>query len=254
MIALRLNTRKGWPYVISWGHRISGIFLTIYLWLHFYTLTLLETPALYDARMSLFQSFPYSSLEWLLSIPVIFHALNGGRLILYESFGFRKDTAIIRLVVVFSVVYVGFLGFLTVFSMPVMNAVSFWIPVLLCCVLMAGVCAVRICRTKIGTTWKLQRITAALLLILVPAHLLFMHLHPDMAHFAQIVIDRLQIDFMKLLGVVFITGILYHAGYGLISILNDYLSSKWLRNGLSVVIVLLAANLIYIGVSFLFFQ
>ncbi len=255
MIPLRLYTgQKGWPYLFSWGHRISGIFLTIYLWFHIYTLRLLETPVLYETRMSLFKSFPYSSLEWLLSIPVIFHALNGGRLILYESFGLRKDTAIMRLVVAFSVVYVGFLGFLTVFSLPVVNAISFWIPVLFCCVLMAGFCAVRIYPTKIGMTWKLQRITAALLLFLVPAHLLFMHLHPDMAHSANRVIDRLQIDFIKLLGFVFMSGILYHGAHGLISIINDHLSSRLLRNSLSIIIVLLATNLAYMGIKLLLFR
>ena len=82
---------RGWPFVITWIHRISGMLMVIYIWLHIYTLSFLAEPDAYDSKMKLFGSFAFSFLEWLLAVPVIFHALNGGRLIMYEIFGSRND-------------------------------------------------------------------------------------------------------------------------------------------------------------------
>ena len=71
---------RGWPFIIAWIHRISGILLALYFCVHIYTLSFLATPAVYDAKMKFFGDFFLSFLEWLLAVPVIFHALNGGRL------------------------------------------------------------------------------------------------------------------------------------------------------------------------------
>lgn len=53
-------------------------------------------PEIYDARMKLLRLPLFVLLEWLLAVPVIFHALNGGRLMLYEIFGNRKDALVLR--------------------------------------------------------------------------------------------------------------------------------------------------------------
>lgn len=70
---------RGWPYVIAWCHRIAGFILVAYMWFHTYTLLSLSSPPLYDATMKVYGSFLFTLLEWALAIPVIFHALNGGR-------------------------------------------------------------------------------------------------------------------------------------------------------------------------------
>ena len=66
MVSFYAQTR-GWPFVIAWLHRISGILMVLYIWFHIYTLSFLATPDAYDAQMKLFGSFPFSLLEWLLA-------------------------------------------------------------------------------------------------------------------------------------------------------------------------------------------
>jgi succinate dehydrogenase hydrophobic anchor subunit len=74
--------------------------------------------------------------------------------------------------------------------------------------------------------WKLQRITGGFLLIMIPAHMLFMHLNPTVAHQAGVVIIRMQNVFIKLVDLSLVLCVLYHAGYGLYSITKDYFSHK----------------------------
>ena len=56
LISRYVKTR-GWPYLIAWCHRVTGILLVIYVCLHVYTLSLLETPLADDDEL-LF-------LEWM---------------------------------------------------------------------------------------------------------------------------------------------------------------------------------------------
>ena len=125
---------RGWPFVLAWGHRVAGILLVLYVWFHIYTLTLVQTPDLYDAKMKIFRLFIFVWLEWALAVPVIFHALNGGRLILYESFGNRNELSSIRWLLSLSVVYVLLVGFLMALGSQTVSPVFFWL-----CMLIAGV-------------------------------------------------------------------------------------------------------------------
>ncbi len=70
---------RGEAFVLSWFHRIAGIALVIFLWGHL--MTSFTTPALFSSRAGLIA----------LSMILIYHALNGGRLILYEIFGLRAE-------------------------------------------------------------------------------------------------------------------------------------------------------------------
>jgi len=60
--------------------------------------------------MKIFRLSLFSHLEWALAMPVIFHALNGGRLILYEAFGYRNDESMIRWASGLSTIYALLLG------------------------------------------------------------------------------------------------------------------------------------------------
>ena len=42
---------RGWPFVIAWIHRISGMFMVLYVLLHIYTLSFLAVADTYDAKM-----------------------------------------------------------------------------------------------------------------------------------------------------------------------------------------------------------
>ena len=54
-VAFYAKTR-GWEFILSWSHRITGLLLVLYLWFHLITLSTLSTPGEYDAKMALFSS------------------------------------------------------------------------------------------------------------------------------------------------------------------------------------------------------
>ena len=76
------------------------------MFFHIYTLAALYEPAAFASKMKVVDNFIFTFFEWALAVPVIFHALNGTRLILYEAFRIRKDAIMIRWVFVLSTVYV----------------------------------------------------------------------------------------------------------------------------------------------------
>jgi succinate dehydrogenase / fumarate reductase cytochrome b subunit len=232
---------RGWPFVIAWLHRISGMLMVLYIWVHIYTLSFLAAPDAYDAKMKLFGFFPFSFLEWLLAGPIIFHALNGGRLILYEIFGSRNDESMIRWVLGLSATYFLLLGLLMVMGNQTVSPIFFWLIIFIIGFLPGYVVASRIRNMAGSNTWKLQRISGAYLIVMIPAHLLFMHLQPAVGHEAAVVIARMQNVFIKFIDLTLVVAGLYHAGYGLTAIIRDYLKSGLLQTGLTGLVVLIMA-------------
>ena len=72
---------KGWPFILSWCHRVAGSIVVGYLWFHILSLESLYTPQVFAEKMAFYNLFVFRLLEWMLAVPVIFHAFNGGRLI-----------------------------------------------------------------------------------------------------------------------------------------------------------------------------
>jgi succinate dehydrogenase / fumarate reductase, cytochrome b subunit len=72
----------------SWAwiyHRISGIVLIGYLFLHIYSVSpLAQGRAAFDSKMTSFSSPIFMVLEWLLLAFVLFHSLNGVRIVLVD--------------------------------------------------------------------------------------------------------------------------------------------------------------------------
>ena len=238
---------KGWPYVIAWCHRIAGFILVAYMWFHTYTLLSLSSPPLYDATMKVYGSFLFTLLEWALAIPVIFHALNGGRLILYEGFGMRNDESMIRWLLGLCVVYMALLGALMLIGTQSVSAVFYWLSMLIAALTLAYGVASKFWTTQHSLLWKLQRITGAFLLVMVPAHLLFMHLNPSVAKEANIVIIRMQNWFIKFVDLGLLVVVFYHAGYGLMSVVRDYISFRVVRMGLTALVILVMVIFAWVG-------
>jgi succinate dehydrogenase hydrophobic anchor subunit len=229
---------RGWPFVIAWCHRIAGLLLVAYLWFHIYTLLSLSSPPRYDATMKFYGFFLFRILEWALAIPVIFHALNGGRLILYESFERRDDESMIRWFLWISILYAALLAAFMLIGNQGVSAVFFWLTMTVAGLILAYGVASKLWGIQHSALWKLQRITGAYLLILIPAHMLFMHLNYAMAHDVDTVVMRMKNCFIKGVDISLIVVLLYHAGYGLVSFIGDYLESRTLRMGLAAVIIL----------------
>lgn len=239
---------RGWPFVIAWIHRISGLLMLLYIGIHIYTLSFLATPDAYDAQMKLFGFFPFPILEWLLAAPVIFHALNGGRLILYEIFGIRNDESMIGWVLGLSATYFSLLGLLMIMGNQSVSPIFFWLSIFIVGILTGYLVVSKIWNIAGSFAWKLQRITGAYLFVMIPAHLLFMHLQPAIGHEAGIVIARMQNGFIKFIDLTLVVGVLYHAGYGLTAIIRDYLSSRLLQTSLAYLIFLVMAVFAWISI------
>jgi len=225
-VSLRIQAKmKGWAFLAAWAHRISGIVLVLYVWFHLLTLSALSDAARFDAYMKVFGSPPFVFLEWLLAVPVIYHALNGARLIIYELFQNRQDEILLKWNIGLGGLYTLLLGLFMVMGNQNISAPFFWVYTAA-----ASGCATYIMISKLRISgasifWKLQRISAGFLLLMAPAHMLFMHLNPSTGHDAQIIIARMGNPFIKLVDLALLAAVLYHGAYGLYTIARDYLSS-----------------------------
>jgi succinate dehydrogenase hydrophobic anchor subunit len=234
---------RGWPYIIAWLHRFTGIGLTFILIIHIYTLSSLQTPDGYNIRMKIIASPLCFFLAWVSSLVVGFHALNGGRLILYEIFGRRSDEGMIRWIFGLSAAYAAMVGLMMIVKNQHVSAFFFWLVAFFSGAVAAYVVASRIWKKRHSLLWKLQRISGAFLFITVPAYLLFAYLNPGEAAGTQGAIVRMQNLFTRLVVLTLATGALYHTGYGLFSIAADYAPSPTARTGMTAIVVVLIAVL-----------
>ncbi len=234
---------RGWHYVISWLQRFTGIGLIVILIVHMYILSSLQTPDVDPAKMNVIVSPIFLFLAWASSLVVSFHALNGGRLILYELFGRRDDADMIRWILGLSAVYAAMVGLMMVMNNQRVSPFFFWLMAFSLGAIAAYVVAFRLWNKRHSVLWKLQRISGAFLFITVPAYLLFSYLNPGEADGAQEAIAWMQNVFTRLVFLTVATWVLYHAGYGLFSIAADYASSGITRAGMTALIIVIIAVL-----------
>jgi succinate dehydrogenase hydrophobic membrane anchor protein len=238
---------RGVAFLVAWGHRAAGAALAVYVVAHILTLSALREPERFARLMQTYRSWPFVLAEWALALPVIFHALNGGRLILFESFGIRRDDDLIRWAVAGSALYVAPLTIAMLLGDQAVSAGVFWLYTALAAALVTAVAAGPIRRSGPGFGWKLQRATGAWLLLMVPAHMLFMHLNPAVGHDTQVILARMSHPLMKLVDLTLLWGVLIHGGYGVWSIAGDYLPRGPLRAVLGAVLLLVAGCLAWVG-------
>jgi len=239
---------RGWPFLISWGHRLAGLTLVGYIFAHIYTLSLLFTPATFDADMRLLHNPVFSFLEWALAIPLIFHSLNGGRLILYELFHVREDEMVIRWMVILGLIYILIVGFFFVGQRPQVSVNIFW-PITVAISLIAFLVVFnKIWRTGNSIPWKLQRISGAFMIPMLLGHMLFMHMNYLTGHDSKTILLRMQNPLIKGVDFVFITFLLFHAGYGIISIIADYIRPGTLLKSLTCLVIIVMAISAYFGI------
>jgi succinate dehydrogenase / fumarate reductase cytochrome b subunit len=65
-------------------HRLTGVMLIAYLLIHIVALTGLQNPITWHEKMILFTSPVFLLFEYLLFLPILFHSLNGIRLVIVE--------------------------------------------------------------------------------------------------------------------------------------------------------------------------
>jgi succinate dehydrogenase hydrophobic anchor subunit len=239
---------RGWSFLISWGHRLAGLTLVGYMFAHIYTLSLLFCPATFDADMRFLDHFVFSFLEWCVAIPVIFHSLNGGRLILYELFHVRAEETVLRFMVMLGLVYVFIVGFFFIEETQQVSAGLFWSITVAVSLIAFLIVLFKIWMTGNSILWKLQRITGSFMFPMLIGHMLFMHMNYLAGHDSKTILLRMQSPFIKGMDSVFIIFLLFHAGYGLFSIIADYMKPGPVLKSLTLLVIIAMALSAYFGI------
>lgn len=217
-----IRIAKGDGYLFAWAHRISGLLLLVYVMLHINTLASLSDPEAFTRRAQMFSGPGALLLEWLLAVPVIFHSLNGGRLLVYELFTTRYDKLLMPWVLYLSALYMAILGYLMVRGDQFVSAHFFWLAVLICSLLVVYAVFKKVRQTKEPLIWKLQRLSGALLFVMVPAHMVFMHLNHQNGREVEIISERIGHPLIIGIDLLLLTCVLFHGGYGLLGVFKDY--------------------------------
>jgi len=104
------NKNMGMP--AFWVHRISGILLTIFLFLHIWTLSaVFRGKDAYDYAISKFDTQFGYIFQYILLLTVAFHLLNGIRIAIIDFSGLtrsQKQMLRISLFILFIIAVVGF--------------------------------------------------------------------------------------------------------------------------------------------------
>ncbi len=252
-ILSRYAKTRGWYYVIGWLHRMAGVGLVIALMVHICTLSSWQASNGDHTGMNIPTRPIFVLMAWILSLLVGFHALNGGRLILYELFGRRSDEAMVRWTFGLSAAYAVIAGLLIIVKNQSVSAFFFWLMTFFAGAVTAFVVDSRTAKGRHSLFWKLQRISGAFLFITIPAYLLFSVLNPGIADGAQTVVMRLQNAFVRVVTLAIAISVLYHAGYGLFSIAADYISSRTLRTSVTALIAAVIAALAVLAFRLILF-
>jgi succinate dehydrogenase hydrophobic membrane anchor protein len=199
--------------------------------------------------MALFSSPLIVFFEWLLAIPVIFHAVNGGRLMLFEIYGYRDDTAMIRWLFVVSGAYVCLLAVFMLLGNQSASPIFFWLTVFITAVIGGYAFLARIWRLGHSQFWKFQRASGVFLLAMIPAHFLFMHLNPAVGKDSAVIIARMQNVFIKIVDFSMVLAVVYHGGYGLFSVGKDYITSRPLQILMTLLITVVMVLSAWIGLK-----
>jgi len=108
-----------WAWIL---HRLSGIALIGYLFLHIYSVSpLSQGRDAFNAKMQAFSSPLYMLLEWFLFAFVVFHSLNGIRIVLVDwSDGSKNHKILYRYSIVIGIIMFFAMGYV-MFSHEISN-------------------------------------------------------------------------------------------------------------------------------------
>jgi succinate dehydrogenase hydrophobic anchor subunit len=244
---------RGWHFIIAWFHRVTGILLVIFVWIHIYFFSSPYGTGVQQLKAQGIGSLISSLFHWVLAVPIIFHAINGARLILYEIYGHRAEEGMFRWITGLCSIYLAILGLIMLMGNQSVSPFIFWLLVIVVALILSCSVGARIWRGGHSIFWRLQRTTAAFLLVMIPAYLLFMQLTLVASQGTGAVIAGMQKYFIQAVYIMLLAGTLYHAAYGIWSLVSDYLSSPTLRRAVAVLVTLVMLVFAWIGVTMIRF-
>lgn len=240
---------RGWGFLMTLAHRVAGLMLVLYMVFHVITLSGLNDPAGFAAKMEFIDNFFFAFVEWALAFPVMFHALNGGRLILYEIFSVRQDKLMIRWVFFLGALYTLTLGLFMLLGNQHISTGVFWLVVAIASFLSTMIVWRKVWPTQNAVLWKLQRVSGAFLLPMASGHMFFMHLNFKVGHDVDTILARMSGMGTKIIDFVFVVTVFFHAGFGLNTIIGDYVVDRRLRTGLKILSSFVITVFAYLGVK-----
>lgn len=82
-----VSYRVSWAQLAWFGHRLSGIGVLVYLFVHIVETSMVTLgPTVYDATLGLFRNLPIRLGEIVLMAALVYHSLNGLKVILLDFF------------------------------------------------------------------------------------------------------------------------------------------------------------------------
>ena len=238
---------RGWHFIIAWFHRITGILLVMFVWIHMYFFSSPYGTGTHEVKAQGLGSLILSLVQWVLAFPIIFHAFNGGRLILYEIYRNRAEESMLRWMTGLGIIYLAILGLVMLMGNQSASPFLFWLVMIAGASILSYGLGARIWRRGHSVFWKLQRITATFLLVMIPAYMVFMQLAPVASREMGIMVPMVQKYFIRAVYLLLLAGTLYHAGYGIWSLVCDYLSSTTLRKALPLLVSLVMLACGWVG-------
>ncbi|UCF72812.1 MAG: hypothetical protein JSW35_11725, partial [Deltaproteobacteria bacterium] len=106
----------------------------------------------------------------------------------------------------------------------------------------------KVWRTGNSILWKLQRITGTFLIPMLSGHMLFMHMNYLTGHDSKTILLRMQNPFIKGMDFVLLIVLLFHAGYGIFSVIADYMKPGPLLKSLTCCVIIVMAISAYFGI------
>lgn len=80
-----VSYRVSWAQLAWFGHRLSGIGVLVYLFIHIVETSMVTLgPEVYDATLGLFRNLPIRLGEIVLMAALVYHSLNGLKVILLD--------------------------------------------------------------------------------------------------------------------------------------------------------------------------
>jgi succinate dehydrogenase hydrophobic membrane anchor protein len=155
----------------------------------------------------------------------------------------------IRWVFLLSTLYVFTLGLVMLLGDQHISTGVFWLVLAMASSISTVIVSRRIGATQNAFLWKLQRISGAFLLPMVCGHMFFMHLNFRVGHDVETILLRMSGMGMKVIDFVFVLAVFFHAGFGLNSIIGDFVEDSRLRTGLKMVASFVVTVFAYLGIK-----